>query len=237
MADNKATALSTELIGADQVAAYLERHPDFLNDHPQLLELLTPPDQRLGAGVLDMQKFMVIRLRERVAEIERANARLSAIGAENLRIQTLVQGAALALLTARSFETMIDLVVTRLPELIDIEASSLCVESGTPLPGKSSLVGVRVIRPGAVERIVGTSGEVRLIADTPGSRTLFGEIAPRIRSMALARLNFGPGAPAGALALGSAKPDGFAPGQGTELLTFLARIVELCIRRWLAAGA
>jgi uncharacterized protein YigA (DUF484 family) len=237
MSDNKATALSTELIGDDQVAAYLERHPDFLNDHPQLLELLTPPDQRLGAGVLDMQKFMVIRLRERVAELERANARLSAIGAENLRVQTLVQGAALALLTARSFEAMIDLVVTRLPDLIDIEASSLCVESGTPLPGKSNLVGVRVIRPGAIERIVGTTGEVRLIADTPGSRTLFGEIAPRIRSMALARLAFGPGTPPGALALGSAKPDGFAPSQGTELLTFLARIVELCIRRWLAAGA
>src|SRR5262249_7295446 len=65
MADNKATALSTELIGADQVVAYLERHPEFLNDHPQLLELLTQPDQQLGAGVLDMQKFMVIRLRER----------------------------------------------------------------------------------------------------------------------------------------------------------------------------
>jgi uncharacterized protein YigA (DUF484 family) len=235
MADNKATALTTEMIGDDQVAAYLERHPDFLNDHPQLLELLTPPDQRLGAGVLDMQKFMVIRLRERVAELERSNARLSAIGAENLRVQTLVQGAALALLTARSFEAMIDLVVARLPDLIDIEASSLCVESGTPLPGKSNLVGVRVIRPGAIDRIVGTTGEVRLIADTPGSRTLFGEIAPRIRSMALARLSFGPGTPPGALALGSAKPDGFAPTQGTELLTFLARIVELCIRRWLAA--
>jgi len=236
MADSKASALSTDLIGADAVVAYLQRHPDFLNEHPELLELLTPPDQRHGAGVLDMQKFMVTRLRDRVAELERANARLVGIGQDNLKTQMLVQGAALALLTARSFEAMIDLVVTRLPDLIDIEASSLCVESGSPLPGKSNLVGVRVIRPGAIDRIVGAGGEVRLIADTPGSRTLFGEVAPRIRSMALARLTFGPGTPPGALALGSAKPDGFAPGQGTELLNFLARIVELCIRRWLAAA-
>jgi uncharacterized protein YigA (DUF484 family) len=235
MADSNASALSTEVLGADAVVAYLQRHPDFLNEHPDLLELLTPPDQRLGAGVLDMQKFMVTRLRDKLAEAERVNAQLITIGQDNLKAQTLVQGAALALLTARSFETMIDLVVTRLPDLIDIEASSLCVESGVELPGKSSPAGVRVIRPGAIERIVGTGGEVRLIADTPGSRTLFGEMAPRIRSMALARLSFGPGTPPGALALGSAKPDGFAPTQGTELLTFLARIVELCIRRWLAA--
>jgi len=199
------------------------------------LELLTPPDQKLGTGVLDMQRFMVTRLREKLAETERANARLIAIGEDNLKAQTLVQGAALALLTARSFEAMIDLVVMRLPDLIDIEASSLCVESGTELPGATRLVGVRMIRPGAIDRIVGAGSEVRLIGDTPGSRTLFGEVAPRIRSMALARLTFGPGTPPGALALGSAKPDGFAPGQGTELLTFLARIVELCIRRWLAA--
>ena len=237
MADSNAPALIPEPIEADAVLAYLQRHPDFLNEHPQLMELLTPPEQKLGAGVLDMQRFMVTRLRDRLSELERANEKLTAVGQDNLKAQTLVQAAALALLTARSFEAMIDIVVTRLPDLIDVEASSLCVESGTPLPGKSNLVGVRVIRPGAIDRIVGPGGEVRLIADTPGSRTLFGEVAPRIRSMALARLTFGPGTPPGVLALGSAKTDGFAPGQGTELLAFLARIVELCIRRWLAAPA
>jgi uncharacterized protein YigA (DUF484 family) len=217
MADNNAPALIPDPIGADSVLAYLQRHPDFLNEHPELIELLTPPEQKLGAGVLDMQKFMVTRLRGKLSELERANERLQAIGQDNLKAQTLVQAAALALLTARSFEAMIDIVVAR-------------------LPGRTNLVGVRVIRPGAIDRMVGTGGEVRLIADMPGSRTLFGEVAPRIRSMALARLGFGPGTPPGVLALGSAKTDGFAPGQGTELLAFLARIVELCIRRWLAAA-
>jgi uncharacterized protein YigA (DUF484 family) len=237
MADQKkATALSTDLIGADAVAAYLQRHPDFLNDHPELIESLTPPERKMGGGVLDMQKHMVLRLREKLAEAERDNKRLQAVGAENMKAQTLVQSAAIALLTARNFEHLIDSITARLPNLLDVEASSLCVENAEPLPGRADLVGIRVLKPGAIDRIVGVGREVRLSADVPGSRTLFGLAAPRVRSMALARLSFGPGSMPGLLALGSAKPDGFAPGQSTELLTFFARIVELCIRRWLAFG-
>jgi len=236
MADTNATALSTEVIGADAVAAYLQRHPDFLNEHPELIELLTPPERRLGTGVLDMQTFMMARLRNKLAETELANKRLQALGQDNLRSQTLVQAASIALLGARNFEHLIDSIVTRLPNLLDIEASSLCVENGQPLPGRADLVGIRVLKPGAIDRIVGTGREIRLSADTPASRALFGLAAPRVRSVALARLSFGPGCSPGMLALGSAKPEGFAPSQGTELLTYFARIVELCIRRWLASG-
>ena len=34
------------------------------------------------------------------------------------------------------------------------------------------------------------------------------------------------------LALGSAETDGFNPRQGTDLLSFLARVIESCMRRW-----
>jgi uncharacterized protein YigA (DUF484 family) len=37
----------------------------------------------------------------------------------------------------------------------------------------------------------------------------------------------------GLLALGSRVEGRFDPSQGTELLGFLARILELCIRTWL----
>src|SRR3546814_8633163 len=57
-------------IAADQVAAYLRRHPDFLARHPDLLDVLALPARDHGKGVVDLQQFMVERLR-------RANAELS----------------------------------------------------------------------------------------------------------------------------------------------------------------
>ena len=50
---------------------------------------------------------------------------------------------------------------------------------------------------------------------------------------ALIRLDIHSKAPAGILAFGSRNPDFFAPDQGTELVTFLARVVERCIKAWL----
>jgi len=55
--------------------------------------------------------------------------------------------------------------------------------------------------------------------------------------MALMRLTFGPAAPAGLLAIGAASSDGFHPEQATDLLSFLARLFEQCVRRWLTPEA
>jgi len=66
-----------------------------------------------------------------------------------------------------------------------------------------------------------------------GARTIFGSAASLVRSDALLRLKISPAAPAGLLALGSRKENRFHPGQGTELLGFLARALERSIRAWL----
>jgi hypothetical protein len=47
------------------------------------------------------------------------------------------------------------------------------------------------------------------------------------------RLRFNSQTPAGLLALGSRQEEKFHPGQGTELLQFLARALERCVRAWL----
>jgi uncharacterized protein YigA (DUF484 family) len=51
-----------------------------------------------------------------------------------------------------------------------------------------------------------------------------------VRSAALARLHPARDVPVGLLALGS-RGDDFYSGQGTELVGFLARVLEFCIRR------
>jgi uncharacterized protein YigA (DUF484 family) len=49
----------------------------------------------------------------------------------------------------------------------------------------------------------------------------------------MVRLSIGSTAPAGLLAFGTRHPGFFNGNQGTELLTFLARVLEHCIRGWL----
>ena len=72
-----------------------------------------------------------------------------------------------------------------------------------------------------------------LRADQPGETVLFGAAAGLVRSQALLRLGFGRGAPLGLLCIGSRQPGRFHPGLGTELLTFLARVISITISQWL----
>ena len=47
------------------------------------------------------------------------------------------------------------------------------------------------------------------------------------------RIKVSPEAPAGVIAFGSRRESTFHPSQGTELLGFLARALEIAIRAWL----
>ena len=62
---------------------------------------------------------------------------------------------------------------------------------------------------------------------------IFGEASGLVRSEALVRLRISLRTPAGLLAFGSRDPERFGPSQATELLNFLARVLEHCIRTWL----
>ena len=71
------------------------------------------------------------------------------------------------------------------------------------------------------------------LVELAGERAVFGGATGLVRSSALLRLRFGSRAPVGILALGSRRDEMFHPGQGTELLCFLGRVLELCVRAWL----
>ena len=72
-----------------------------------------------------------------------------------------------------------------------------------------------------------------LRVDAPGEVALFGSAAGLVRSQALLRLAFGRGAPVGLLCIGTRQPGRFHPGLGTELLSFLARVLGVTIAQWL----
>ena len=228
-----ATQIEGQELSDEAVAAHLRRNPEFLVDHPDLLAILAQPERRLGDGVLDMQSFVVERLKRTLALLKSRERSLLATGKDNLASQSRVQASVLGILSARSFAHLIEIINESLPDLLDLKAVSLCVETADPLPGTHS-AGVVVLAPGAIEDLMGAGDDIVLRANKSGERAVFGRSADAVRSVALLRLGFGPKTPAGILALGSGEPEAFHPGQGTELLSFLARVVEHCIRRWLS---
>ncbi|MBI3516083.1 MAG: DUF484 family protein [Proteobacteria bacterium] len=232
------TTKSPELAAAD-VAAYLRRHPDFLINRPELLAVLAAPAREMGDGVVDLQRFMVERLRTDVARLKLVQRKLVATSRANLQNQTRVHSAVIAMLAATTFEHLITVVTEELTLLLDIDAVGLCIETA---PAKARLgpnaaalaAGVQVLEPGSVDELIGTGHDVLLRSDVVGDAALFGAAAAGlVRSDALVRLKVSSAAPIGLLALGARKPGVFHPGQGTELLTFLAQVIEHSIRAWL----
>ena len=101
-------------------------------------------------------------------------------------------------------------------------------------PPVAGVVGedVRLFAGGTVDRLLGGADQdVALVRDMTDDGTVFAAAAGLVRSAALARLRPDPTTPVGLLALGSRKR-AFHPGQGTELIGFMARMLECCVHGW-----
>jgi uncharacterized protein YigA (DUF484 family) len=233
VSSDDAKALSTDIVAPDAVEAFLERNPSFLNDRPTLLQKLVPPQFDHGSGVVDMQIFMLDRLRDQLKRTnQREKSLLEAVEA-NSRIQRRVYRAVDALLAAQSFEELIRCVADDLPSQFDVAKVALCIETEKPLPDGAENAGLMVLPPGTINRFGDIHRLVLLLANTKGDKALFGGSAGKIQSMAHLRLDFGAKAPRGLLALGSTEPDAFDPNQSTDLLAFFAQVLERCVQRWL----
>lgn len=217
---------------ADDVVAYLREHPDFLAQHEDLIQHLTPPSFNHGRGVVDLQAFMVERLRDDVRRLKEQQRELIGATRANLNSLNRIHAAVLFLLDAKSFEQLIHTITTELAVLLDLDVACLLIESGSGDPPHVHNSGVRVVEPRTVIRWLGPR-DVVLNNDTHGDPDIYGSAGALVRSEALIRLNVSEESPVGMLAFGSREPDTFHPGQGTELVGFLARVVERLIRTWL----
>ena len=222
------------LPSAAQVIAYLRRHPDFLYRHPELLDIQTPPARHNEGPVVDLQHFMVERLRNDVAKLRANQDEIIANSRDNLGTQERIHKAVLALLEAETFEEFIEIITGDLVLLLEVDVVCLCIERTEGYNRRPKLDGLELLEQGAVDRIMGGKNrQVLLRDDTVGDPEVFGGASELVRSDALVRLKPSKAAPNAVLAFGTRHPGYFHPGQGTELLSFLGRIIEFGIRSWL----
>lgn len=207
------------------VATYLRKHPDFLVHHPELVEVLELPSRYSGEGIVDLQHEALKRLRAKQDVLVDTSR-------SNMSVQLATHEAVLAMLESRSLDEFIGIIQDEIPILLDIDMAAVALEGGVDTIDMSS-EGMPVLLPtGEVEKRLGDQ-DVLLIVSVETGDQLFGAARDLVRSVALARLYSSETMPAGLLILGARDENTFHPHQGTELITFMARVAEILIEKWL----
>jgi uncharacterized protein YigA (DUF484 family) len=217
------------MIGEDQVVAYLREHPDFFIDRPELLQQMVPPSRWTGETVVDMQRHMVESLRGEIAGLRDCANEVIETSRANLATQSRAHAAVLVLVAAADMDGLIRTITDDLPILLDVDVCLLSFEPGPDL--EFMISGTGRLRLGDVDRFVGQGRDVALYREMADDGTIFGAGAGLVRSAALARVQHAADGQAGLLAFGSRRDRAFHPGQGTELLRFLGKVVETCLCR------
>ena len=226
-------------LNAAQVGDFLTQNPDFLARNPEVLKSMIAPSrwsgERDGEGIADMQQFMLEQLRGEIDNLRECAQDVIETSRTNMSIQMRTHTAVLALLSATSFEQMLRVIDDDFSLLLDIDVAVIGFEPPrdpvNPFAMRIAAPSVRRLAKGDTDLFVGSEQDVVLIRDMDDDGALFGEAAGLAQSAAIARIRPGRHSPMGLLALGS-RGSVFYPGQGTEMIGFLARVLERCIDRW-----
>jgi len=209
-----------------EIVAYLKKNPDFFVRNPSVLEVMELPARYSGEQIVDLQHEALKRLRAK-QDLLVDNSRT------NMSVQTATHEAVLAMLEARTLDEFIGIVQDELPVLLDIDMAAVALEGAVEQVDMSE-DGLPILLPaGEVQKRLG-EGDVQLIASVQSGDLLFGAARDLVRSVALARLYPSDVMPTGLLILGARDENMFNPHQGTELITFMARVAEILVEKWLA---
>ncbi|HMA48694.1 MAG TPA: DUF484 family protein [Magnetospirillaceae bacterium] len=213
-------------VDEDLVVAYLGNHPDLLVRRPELLSRLIPPSRFKDDSVVDLQAVMIRRLTEELDQMKGCAEHLIATSRSNMSIQSRTHQVVMSMLAAGDVEKLLRVVAEDMPAQLDLDIALLAFEC----PASEMAPGLVAMSPGSVEGALG-AGDVLLRSQKNADPTIFGDAATLINSFALARIAPAD-RPVGMLALGSRHDRTFHSSQGTELLAFLAGVLEDCVSRW-----
>lgn len=204
------------------IARFVAEHGDRLRGDPRLLEAL---GLRLsGPNVVEFGPIALSRISAERAREESERKRLEAMARANFAAQAQTHAAVIDLLEARNHPDLARRVDDLARLRFGLAAGVLAME-GPPPPGWGALV------PGQVDLTLG-AGKLARLGCVPTAHGLFGELAPAVGSVALVRLAIWEPAHQGLLAFASLDAETFTADMGSELVSFIARVLERTAERW-----
>lgn len=235
MTDKTQDDSGTPELTEGDVIAYLRAHPKLLADDPKLLAELVP-DRRFDSDtVVDMQRFVVQRLRNQVDELKASSKHVITTTRANMSILEKTHDCALAVLNAENFLDLSRLLAEDIPLFLGVDAAAIGVEvepSDMAMLPNGASTALRILAPGTVDMLIGTGAPTRLRTKADGGTALYGEAEGLVVSDALVRLPPRGTMPVAVFAVGSRDEGYFSEDQGTELLGFLSEVVGYAVARW-----
>lgn len=233
----------TGLLGlGDDIRDRILADPSMLLEDAEVMRaLVAANDRAMGENIVDLRGVAMRRLEGRLDRLENTHRSVIAAAYENLAGTNIVHRAVLQILEPASFEAYLAVIGKGLRETLRVDSTRLLLESqhASDLLAAQLDEALCVVEEGFVERYVtagreGVARPVVLRQIVSGGAQTHGGMAPHIRSEAVMRLDLGAGRLPGMLVLGAEDPHHFSPSQGTDLLTFFARVFQISLRRWLA---
>ena len=217
-----------EGLNAMEVASYLRRHPEFLNEFPDLaLALVLPREQGQAASLASYQLDV---LRDKNRELGRRLHELIEIAHANETLMVRVHTLTLALMRARTLPETANSVAAALTEDFNTDLVRLVLfRADLDLPEAEWLIaepsGAGAFPAFAeffkrAEPLCGRLQQDKLDA-------LFGAQAAEVHSAVLLPIGS-----AGMLAVGSHDPNRFHPGMGTVFLKLIGEAVGTALARF-----
>lgn len=213
---------------AEDVAAYLHRHPDFFEQYSDLLAHLVIPHPHHGRAISITERQM-LALRDRNRTLEGKLVELVQFGEDNDVISERMHRLAVALVAATTLVGALRAVHFQLREDFAVPHVAVCLWDRPA--GLDGALPSYVVVDDTVQVLGETLGQA-YCGTTQGFETVrwFGEAAGRIKSQALIALHHN-GEVVGLLALGSEEADRFFKDMGTLYLDRLGDVVSAAITR------
>jgi len=203
----------------DDIARFLRTHPQFFDQHPELLESIHVPHP-YGGRAIPLSERQTVALREKVKVLEGKLGEIIKFAEENDAISEKVHRLSVALAGARDFPALAHALYFHLREDFAVPHVVMRVwGKSVPVDFPEAEAVTEEQRHHAASMATPQCGPA---AGNPFV-SWFGDATEHVRSVALVPL--GQTTVFGLLALGSEDPQRFFPEMGT---LYLRRIGELC---------
>lgn len=233
MSDN-ANRHTQEKLGAHEVAAFLRRHPKFLQQFPDLAVSMVVPREEGPAASLASYQLEVLRDKNR--ELSRRLQDLFANAQENERLAVRTHQLTLALLKQDSAADSLRAMAASLAE--DFQGDLVRIVLFDEVDGVDDVEWLQVIARGD-DRLLPFRDCMAEAEPLCGrlqpekNALLYGDRIEEVQSSALLPLVAAGGAPAlGLVAVGSRDGNRFYPGMGTLFLRMMGESLTTALQRF-----